>query len=1142
MATVQPSSTPLESSGILAKIIILKIDNERKSLHHSLDGSRLHIYLRDAVHSAKQALTQVEDSVNTLQSRPFWSMLNHIRLSSTGDSTIQAFTNTLHSIHNSLQSGVKEWKDYELDKSVASPSKSDRLVQETLVRKTNVMLDTIVKELRCAYKLLVLNGNNTVFQGGSSDKSPTTFFSGVANAWGANKLQLLLPSLSPSTEVYFHFNPPDPPSIMYKDHLRKLGSSWMKELHSAMVDPPQQHIIQAKSNSRNYDDIKLMIENLFTNLVQIGPIDDEDLVKRGLPATVNDDWSRIKACCQIPRLMKTRTTQNATPPLRICNFGVLSHGKSSFINALLNKSILPSKDYSTTAWPLVIKHSSRHTEPELIIHSQNIVPWLRKLQSKLVNCDRRPVAAPNTAEWAENIRMDEIVTKNLSEPAIKSLKKFNQLVLKDGQLMAYEFPTSATGDDNVRDLVNEINDLMHICWQVLREDDLVYLDNMDWPEIYVDMGDLGTSGDLNVEILDLPGVFDENGQCGKKSLPDHFVQLAAQQSHGAIWVLKSFFYQNSQCVQARKRAGELFKDNFLGVYGTWRDDVLESQEPMVQKGLLGAAYGKQYTGSLRVNLCVPGIYTSAIYTIAKTNPFVKKEDKLKASLGDDWWKWSDHKLIPDEDPPNMPKLSYYSQDDVCSKASRSNTTSYAIIILYIQVICKILLSDRNRKREYQRYFKKEGLQRWMEELERHKENWDFEDTRIHFKNFVVIDGEFRLWVYQLRELERKLADYIQRQESLIEIAQSRIYEANEDYDAFLGKAVATINQWEAELPELRAAFEEYINDSVDIAKTKAYDVVAQTVREVASGGDYEGKYNPETEEITLGDTKGAVLFIQKINQVIKPKLAAEQRSLDQETCKKAHETWKYRLQTLIAQFDAQTDDMNTFFSREIITALKGRVDRMKDTVYDLIKEELAKTTGSSSEASKLFDDALSKPWLPIEQAKATLSGHPKNLSEHERIVVQWVNRMGPIFRYAIPATFTLTKNSRWDFMENKSKVSLNEIIVTHQSVIANSWAKVIQDETRKGLVGTLETATQAGSQTVMDILNLLDQRKIQATKEVYHNFSPELLGRMKSHHAACVGALGALEEIHSSSKQRLGMEVLSPSAMERKNSLQSRCS
>jgi hypothetical protein len=105
-----------------------------------------------------------------------------------------------------------------------------------------------------------------------------------------------------------------------------LGASWA-----------QQQIHDNQGELRRKLDVA--VRRLVDGCQIITPLTEADLVDTNLPLDVLKHWDLLMD----RSLPKLKQQLEIPPPLRICVMGVLSNGKSSFINAMLHRALLPNR-------------------------------------------------------------------------------------------------------------------------------------------------------------------------------------------------------------------------------------------------------------------------------------------------------------------------------------------------------------------------------------------------------------------------------------------------------------------------------------------------------------------------------------------------------------------------------------------------------------------------------------------------------------------------------------------------------------------------------------------------------------------------------------------------------------------------------
>ncbi|KAG8832759.1 hypothetical protein FRC17_000722 [Serendipita sp. 399] len=1027
----------------------------------------------------------------------------------------RSFIATLKATSHALKALENDWIKFSELHGQDAP-RSDPHPHITIIATTRSRLEELKARISEGCLLFIEHLNRFTISDKASDGDHQRFLDALEKAWLTSKFGLLPSSIG--DEIWDTLTKGDgelslPP---YFEHMRTLGAAWVKE----RLPDPEAPSDSSTSSLGTYNKFNEVANTLLSGMG--GAIKCPAPSNPNSTSVVTARWTDF-VTKGIPKV------QERKKPLRIALFGIVSNGKSSFINALLGRSLLPHRGGSTTAWPLVIKHDPSCKEPCLTINEANINPWLRKLQSKKILCPRGPDVEDASDELTPELVADKTAS-TLPSKLLNTLRKFNEQVLaKDGcTLGPFSFETDYCGEATIWAQVDLINNLMHLCWKLLKEEEFPDIENMQWPVISIDMGDIGTNTAGGIEFVDLPGIFDN--ATGPKGMPEYLLKLAASTNiDGAIWIVRAYNAANQQISAACQKAIELFNDGFLGIYGTWAEDVDPNDANGIRDTLCKAAYGVTDPG-MRVQFCSPGLFSSARHAVLATQPYFDDE-KQKQAQDPNWWqKWKNYAL-GEEDPPNMPPLDLYLNDGFSETA-----------------INRLIPNPRAEPVAYQDYFNEGGLLMWMMQLRRLEKAWDFNATRKHLVENVAYDGNYRLRLYQIWVMQQTLSTLVSSQRyavvrlntvadsinsAFVQSAKEKLDQAKEGYADFTRRALQTVLEWNEEVDELKKSIEGGITDSLNQAMDKTDTIVEDTIREVAMSQEFKDKYNARSEEISLANLEERCLLLERINEALTPRLAEEQRILHDQTFKAVQDIWIYRLKRLMEKFRPSEEDLEPHRKKAIVEALSQCFD-IRKSVYSLIIKNLKDLPGSSTDVTQRFEEALSKPWLAAQEARAAILPNRKasTLTDVEFTVVERLNKVGFTLRPALSGTLnfftqTLTK-SKWDFMRGRrsAEVQLSSIINIHRQVVASSWKEVIETETRNTLLGSIDTAGEIGEGVVSQMLAAWNKKHLDTAQETRRKVKPELVRGRIVNHAILAAALGAADTLCAIGRNRLGPGVL----------------
>jgi len=256
----------------------------------------------------------------------------------------------------------------------------------------------------------------------------------------------------------------------YEELARRIGRAWVD-------DRVQKYNVQVR-------DLAALQASLF-ELLWSGTI--EQLKKRDADSSHDPERPEFeKALMELERALQEAIVRSKKQRFAIAVCGMVKAGKSLFLNALMGRAILPSDgemmalvltytilnaiaELPSTAWPCRLRHVEGQRVPELHYHAEPFLAALKTLQDHQYGQKMRTYEPPS-----ENI-FDSLLSDAPyapSEPSAEEVKlrtihrewivlhattRSNLLKFESSW---FELPNSATGEQDVKDLVS----LIH-CWR-----------------------------------------------------------------------------------------------------------------------------------------------------------------------------------------------------------------------------------------------------------------------------------------------------------------------------------------------------------------------------------------------------------------------------------------------------------------------------------------------------------------------------------------------------------------------------------------------------------------------------------------------------------------------------------------------------
>lgn len=149
--------------------------------------------------------------------------------------------------------------------------------------------------------------------------------------------------------------------------------------------------------------------------------------------------------------------------LRVVIVAPTSAGKSTLVNAMIGRELLPSRTLDMTAYPTEIVFKAELTEPFLTISEATLSLFnsaMETLRIKIVEC----------------LGWDDTLKKIADYPLLKNLAE----KVKERELI---FPPQITGYEEIKQAITEINDFVRLCSKLDSSINGIWSEIKDLPRI-----------------------------------------------------------------------------------------------------------------------------------------------------------------------------------------------------------------------------------------------------------------------------------------------------------------------------------------------------------------------------------------------------------------------------------------------------------------------------------------------------------------------------------------------------------------------------------------------------------------------------------------------------------------------------------
>ncbi|TDL23502.1 hypothetical protein BD410DRAFT_787351 [Rickenella mellea] len=193
--------------------------------------------------------------------------------------------------------------------------------------------------------------------------------------------------------------------------------------------------------------------------------------------------------------------------------GMVKAGKSLFLNALMGRTILPSNELPSTAWPCRLRHVKGQLTPTLEVDTTAFQMGIAGLQARGYGKMMANYTPPTDDPFAGIL--DDVPSTtgipNADEAHLKviyihwvDLHPATRANLMRFETRGFYLPPKVEGEDAVRGLLNDLNDVVRLCHRFRVP---FNMSHTEWPLLSVEFDSLRHEEiDGVFEFIDLPGI------------------------------------------------------------------------------------------------------------------------------------------------------------------------------------------------------------------------------------------------------------------------------------------------------------------------------------------------------------------------------------------------------------------------------------------------------------------------------------------------------------------------------------------------------------------------------------------------------------------------------------------------------------
>ncbi|KAG8830392.1 hypothetical protein FRC18_008162 [Serendipita sp. 400] len=772
---------------------------------------------------------------------------------------------------------------------------------------------------------------------------------------------------------------------------------------------------------------------------------------------------------------KIRGLLASKPRFAIC--GLMNTGKTSVINTLTGRPLLPVKDKGSTTSPTIIQHDESAIEPKLIIDKDHFTPCLKALRS-----------------WD----VPGIVKKvrDLSKEQQEILYKFEQLDrdlkprVSEFSSPEFHFKSEYTGTAEIISISESFNSLLRICKELAPAGERPNPSNSEFPRLLCRFSKLGLTL-TDIEFVDLPG-YNDTGAGENDGDIEQLYCIVMEKCQGVVLVERSA--RSAFKSRSGKRVCNIIKKHLekepkvlLGTFAEEHESMKWTKTDTTNMGMplfyRGVGHAKT-DFSERIIFCSPPLYTGSLFVRQLLEDRKKKQqevhwEEVGVDDGATCLRWHSGQAAQ----KLWPKASYDDRVEIFDSA-------------------ETISNMKNVPQHLTRFLFLEAR-----------------DAECLQAMASVRDSLRALWKEQQGILDRSrdTGESLRRAREACKRFE-RVYESacglwNSMQDKFNTKTFATM--W----------------DNLRNAKTKA-EIALRDVLDAATES-----YNKYDDKIMFATREDACKFVDDAGLALKQKLDCIQDDLVVEVRKAAEEAWQTRIKDLasfITTMDAEIEPATLEHSlKETISVKLEELSskRIQATVLDRV---LAKRGSMSSSRKFLLE--YTSPWWPRQVAEAEIvanfkddAGKKQNPSkvekaaakrlleelsdirlnngekptvervqsakglsqkEAEKLYVETVNYLGFILRAPVLATIVECRSTdpKWSILDSKLgrgqpttktegiQLELEKAREIFTGYVEKIWCPIVEKEAWQSLKGAITLSGGLGMNTILEFVNEQKER------------------------------------------------------------------
>ncbi|KAG8833777.1 hypothetical protein FRC17_010088 [Serendipita sp. 399] len=809
---------------------------------------------------------------------------------------------------------------------------------------------------------------------------------------------------------------------------------------------------------------------------------------------------------------------NSRPRIAVC--GLMNTGKSTAINVLTGKPLLPVKDTGSTTWPTIVEHDENYATPELTIDPLHFKPCLDAIKDWNIPRLLQPDGVTISTE------QQEMLARYLDLP------KDLQARVLDFSKPNFDLPEISATTNSIFHTNYMISDLLRVCKLLSPPGEQPKPSNTKFPRLKLKFSELG-NGLTDMEFIDLPGYDDEGVTDG--DIEDMY-RIAMEECHGVLLVQKAIRSalgsrsEKNICSLIRKYLPKAPKA-ILGTYRETHDsDTWKAEDPeTMAKTLYPRQRGNLQKSNIeRIVCCSPPLYMGALFAQGLLQEAKEKGqevswDEVYREGGKMCIDWHFGKTGKEE----WPRYPHSKRLDILSKAE---TTSNMVNV-------------------------PDHLKRFL--------MMEARDLECLNAMITVRDALRDLWKNQQDVLDKSKDDG-----DSLEAAKK----ACQNFEKIFGSSGG---KWNGDQEPFNRKISETMNNGLRKAKQKAEIAFEDILEEILD------EYDVDHETITFATSKDASKFVDNLSLELKKQLDSIQIDLVSTVRKDAEAAWQTRIKGLASFIRANDEAVETTSLEESLkAAISVKLEELSNQRIDaaVMNRVLAKqgTFQKQNPMRKLLLEYRS-PWRPRQlaeaaavkeftkparkqedRAKAEKKAAKKNIAileelseirlkgvqvagttdtktveqiptaaklsqqEAEDLYVKSVNYLGFLLRAPVMATIVECRstNSNWSFLKSKSdadigpvQLEIGKVREIFTNYLKNVWGAILEQEAWQSLHGAIDLSGRLGMNLVLDFVTKEKERLENLEKDCKEPLTDREEEQLIVLQANFVGAYAAADEL-----------------------------